>query len=98
MARFDVHRTRTGRLVLDCQSDLLRHLQSRFVVPLLAPTDLPTPARRLNPVFVIDGSQWVMATQFAAAVPARELVERVASLQDEEYAITTALDTLTSGW
>lgn len=98
MARFDVYRTRAGRLVLDCQSDLLRDLQSRFVVPLLTPADLPAPARRLNPVFLIDGAQWVMATQFAATVAVRELAERVTSLQDQDYAITTALDTLTSGW
>lgn len=98
MARFDVYRTRAGRLVLDCQSDLLRHLQSRFVVPLLTSQELPSPARRLNPIFLIEGTQWVMATQFAATVPVRELGDTVTSLRDQDYAITTALDTLTSGW
>lgn len=37
MAQFDVYRVRGNVLVLDCQSDLLSSLTSRFVVPLRGP-------------------------------------------------------------
>ncbi len=56
MARFDVYPYQGGQgLLLDVQADLLEHLNTRVVVPLL-PMDLtPKPARRLNPVFEING-------------------------------------------
>ena len=35
MAKFDVYRSIDGSMLLDCQSDLLRHLNKRFVAPLV---------------------------------------------------------------
>lgn len=56
MVRFDVYRGIGGAdLLLDCQSDLLRDLNTRFVVPLQLLENAPQPARRLNPVFEIEG-------------------------------------------
>ncbi|WP_121119875.1 CcdB family protein [Croceibacterium ferulae] len=50
MAKFDVYRMRQGGiLVIDCQADLLSGLNTRLVVPLLARSDAPQPAARLNP-------------------------------------------------
>ena len=49
MARFDVYRGTGGAdLLLDCQSDLLRDLNTRFVVPLQRPENAPQPARRVR--------------------------------------------------
>jgi toxin CcdB len=66
MARFDVYRGVGGAdLLLDCQSDLLRDLNTRFVVPLMRRETAPQPARRLNPIFRIEDHDYVMVTQFA---------------------------------
>ena len=99
MARFDVYRGIGGAdLLLDCQSDLLRDLNTRFVVPLQLPENAPKPARRLNPVFEIEGQSYVMVTQFAAAIALRERGSLVASLAAEDSAILNAVDMLISGY
>jgi toxin CcdB len=86
-----------GGLVVDCQSNLLSQLQSRFVAPLVAKADAPRPARRLNPTFVVDGVEHVMLTQFSAAIDCRLLGPVVESLADRSLEITDALDVLISG-
>jgi toxin CcdB len=96
MAQFDVHRLGDG-LVIDCQSDLLQQLDTRFVVPLISQADVPIVAQRLNPVFEIDGEEHVMLTQAAAAVRRRELGAVVTSLAERSFEITGALDVLLSG-
>ena len=98
MAQFDVHRlANASALVVDCQSNLLDHIDSRFVVPLLPLAASPPPARRLNPVFEIDGEDYVMLTQAASAVRRRELGAIIASLDARRLEITNALDLLISG-
>lgn len=98
MARFDVHRRPSGTgLLLDCQADLLGHLNTRFVVPLLPERDAPRPATRLNPLFEIGGERFVMVTQFAAAVHVRELGPAVLSLAGRDSEILNALDMLLTG-
>ena len=72
MPQFDIHRLADG-LVINCQSDLLEQIDSRFVVPLVPRMDAPKVAARLNPVFEIDGKDYVMLTQAATAVRRREL-------------------------
>ena len=99
MARFDVYRGTGGAdLLLDCQSDLLRDLNTRFVVPLQLPENAPLPARRLNPVFEIEGRPYVMVTQFAAAIALRECGPVVTSLANEYTTIMNAVDMLISGY
>lgn len=96
MAQFDVHRLGQG-LVIDCQSPLLDRLETRFVVPLVPVANAPKIAQRLNPAFRIDGEEYVMLTQAAAAIHRRELQVVVTSLADRSYEITGALDVLISG-
>ncbi|MEP9400665.1 CcdB family protein [Sphingomonas silueang] len=99
MARFDVMPRRHGQLlVVDCQADVLRHLPTRFVVPLLDPAEIPAPVTRLHPLVDVDGRRWVLATHLAAAVPLRELAAPVASLSAEQDRIVAALDFLLSGF
>ncbi|WP_235515062.1 CcdB family protein [Sphingomonas sp. Leaf25] len=83
---------------MDCQADGLGHLPTRFVIPLLVPADVPRPIARLNPLVTLDGSVLLVATHFAAAVPVRELGDRVASLADEQDRIVAAIDFLLSGF
>lgn len=98
VAQFDVLRlTSSDGLVVDCQSDLLADLNTRFVAPLLPRSVAPSPASRLNPPFSIGGDEYVLATQFAASVQCRELGEIVASLREQALTVVTALDVLISG-
>ena len=100
MAQFDVHPLTDeagGGLVVDCQSDLLDHIGSRFVVPLIPRADAPPPARGLNPVFTIESEDSVMLTQSASAVRRRHLGAPVRSLEDRRLEIVSALDMLISG-
>ena len=96
MAQFDAHTLGSG-LVIDCQSDLLGHLNTRVVVPLIPRAEAPTPARRFNPVFTVGGAEYVMDTQFVSAVERRHLGAVIASLADRSFEITDAFDVLLSG-
>lgn len=98
MSQFDVHRLNsTDTLVVDCQSELLDQLNTRFVVPLVPRDQTLKPAERLNPVFAIGGRDYVMVTQFAAAVERRELADVIFSLSDRSFEVVGALDVLISG-
>jgi toxin CcdB len=99
MAKYEVYRRRSGEgYLLDCQADLLGRLNTRFVVPLLPIREAPEPAARLNPLFELEGNSYVMATQFAAAVPVAELGEKAGSLRDQDTVILNAIDMLISGF
>jgi toxin CcdB len=98
MSQFDVHRLKSGAtLVVDCQSELLEHLSTRMVVPLISREQAPVQVASLNPLVSIDGQEFVMATQLAAAVLQRDLGNVVASLRDHSFEIVGALDVLFSG-
>jgi toxin CcdB len=98
MARFDVHVGARGKgYLLDCQADLLNHLETRVMVPLLPAAGLPA-ATRLNPVFEIEDASVVMSTQLIFAMPVGHLGRRVASLADEHPTIMNALDMLLTGY
>jgi toxin CcdB len=97
MARFGVYRIGTS-LVLDVQAELLDALATRVVVPLLAEDRAPKPIRDLNPVFEIEGTRCVMATQALAAVPVKELLRCGVSLSAHRDEITKALDILLTGF
>lgn len=98
MARFDLHRVK-GRAgyFLDCQADVLAHLNTRLVVPVQRPHLAPHPAARLNPRFAVEGEEHVMVTQFASALPTGELGPVIVSLAHEHDRIMTALDMLLTG-
>lgn len=99
MARFCVYENADGKgWLLDVQADLLNHLSTRVVVPLLPLKNAPTPAKTLNPVFEIDGKAYSMVTQFMAAVPATILKKPLASLELRRNEITAALDLLFQGF
>ena len=98
MARFDVYQMASGVYVLDCQSDLMDHYNTRFVVPLIAENAAPIAAERLNPIFNIGSANYVLCTQFAASVKQSELEVFILSLSHENDAIIGALDMLISGF
>ncbi len=96
MAQFEVYRLGSA-LVVDCQSDLLSQIDSRFVAPLVPRSDAPPAVSGLNPVLKIRGEDYVMLTQSAGAVRRRELGEVIASLAERSFEITNAIDVLVSG-
>lgn len=103
MARFSVYASPQGDTtlyLLDVQSDLLSDLDTRVVVPLrprnrFAAVKLPPD---LAPVFIIEGSEFLMETPKLAAVPARLLKTPIASLANESNRVIAALDFLIQGF
>ncbi|NRQ01156.1 CcdB family protein [Marinobacterium sp. xm-d-530] len=98
MARYDVYRLKDGGLVVDLQADLLDSLSTRVVAPLLDVGGAFKPAVSLNPVFAVDGEQRILAIQFLAAIPNRELQDYVCSLSSDEQIILKSIDMLFSGF
>jgi toxin CcdB len=97
MARFDVYELKNGRgLVLDCQSNLLSHFKSRFVVPLLQSDRAPRAIPRLTPEFEIEGRSLIMATHLALTIPVSAINRVVVSLAVHDVIIVGAIDTLTT--
>jgi toxin CcdB len=99
MARFDVYPMPNNRqgFVVDVQADLLDHLATRAVVPLLPLADIQTPIRDLNPILKIDGVPHVFAPQSIATVPVKVLGLAKMSLDREHVTLTRALDILLTG-
>lgn len=99
MARFDVYKNPDGMgCLLDVQADLLSHLNTRMVVPLLPLTFAPKPAQNLNPCFEVEGETLVMATQFMAAVPANILRTPITNIHPKRDEVVAAIDFLMQGY
>ena len=63
MPRFAVYANPEGPgYLLDVQANLLSHLNTRMVVPLLPKAQAPLPAQTLNPVFDVDGTAHMLVT------------------------------------
>lgn len=99
MSRFFVYKNPDGNgYLLDLQADLHGHLASRVVAPLLPVEDMPFYASTLNPVFEIEGTKVVMATQGMAAVPVLMLKQPIATLEHRRGEIVAATDLLFQGF
>ena len=91
-----MYRVRGNVLVVDCQSDLLSDLQTRFVVPLRRTEAVIV--KRLTPSVTIDGENLTMITTLARAIDVRDIEETVATLDAAQFEIKAALDMLISGY
>jgi toxin CcdB len=99
MARYDFYRIgESDGYLLDVQSDILEGLGTRVVVPLMPPEIAPLPARRLNPIFAVNGKDHVMVTQFVSAFSASELRHLEGNLSRHHDDIVAALDMLFQGF
>ena len=86
-------------LLLDVQSDLLRELQTRVVVPLGTASNLAKePISRLMPVLQFHGEAYVLVTPQLAGIARKELGAAVGTLADGRDAIVSALDFLVFGF
>ena len=101
MAQFDLHRNprrRTYPFLLDIQDDLLSQLATRVVVPLTSLKSYGAkPITRLNPITVVDSTEYVLVFQELAAIPASALGRKVASLEGQRSEIVAAIDFLFTG-
>ena len=98
MARFSVYRAPQGDgYLLDVQADIMRHLNTRVVVPLIALGSAPKPARSLNPIFVFNDVEYSMVTQFMAAVHTGVLKHEIANAAARRDEIVNAIDLLLQG-
>ncbi|NML07263.1 CcdB family protein [Sphingomonas sp. G-3-2-10] len=98
MAKFDIYRTTDGTMLLDCQSDVLAHLNTRFVVPLASPDNAVQVDQRLTPLLHVAGEELLMLTHFAAALPVTALGRLTGSAADQDFTVSNALDMLISGY
>ncbi|MBR0553042.1 CcdB family protein [Sphingomonadaceae bacterium LXI357] len=85
-------------LVVDMQSDLIDHFDTRFVIPLVRPGDGNQVIDRLTPPFAMARQRRIPAPQDAGAVHKANLGPAVASLAHRDPEITAALDMLISGF
>jgi toxin CcdB len=98
MARFSVYPDADGGgYLLDVQADIMRHLNTRVVVPLMPLGKAPKPATSLNPLFVIDDIEHSMVTQYMAAVPTSILKRETLNVADRRDDIVNAIDLLLQG-
>lgn len=99
MAKFDVCKGPDGdHYLLDVQSDILDILATRVVVPLIPSDQVLNAAKRLNPIFELDGVTVVMASQHIATVPRAILKTPIVNLKNEFAQISRALDMVFQGF
>ena len=104
MAQWDVYANSSAAsraevpYFVDVQSDLLRGVPTRFVMPLTRPgrnlSGLPS---RMSPQFEVGGIRLLLVPQEAGPIDSRMLKRPVASLRAESHLIVDALDAVISG-
>lgn len=100
MARFDVYLNPDKSeqalipFYLDVQSDYIKGLQTRIVVPLWRAGELVSGVEQLNPSFEVAGQSVVMDTPSLGAIPISVLAKKVDSLAAEQLQIQNALDAI----
>lgn len=73
------------------QSDLISGLASTVVAPLVPKPNM-IGAGRLNPILVVDGREFWLATHELFAVDRRMLRQSIASVSEQRDAIMSAID------
>ena len=102
MAQFDVYANPSAAsreavpYLVDVQSGLLEHFNTRLTMPLLRSPAGRLPGR-LAPRLQVNGEDLVLYAHQAAVVERRLLKKRVASLAGHAAQIVDALDTVISG-
>jgi toxin CcdB len=99
MSQFDVYAGvgRSGRLVVDLQSNILGPMATRIVAPLFQQSETPV-LSELTPMVRLDGHELVVMIPLMASIPVRELQRPVGSLTSDQDVIKRALDVLFLGF
>lgn len=104
MAQFSVHKNKNPKtrvafpFLVNVQSDLLRDLRTRVVVPLVKQTVIgKKPIRDLTPLVDVEGQKYVMLIPQLAGIALSDLGAEVGSVASSRNAIVAALDFLVTG-
>jgi toxin CcdB len=101
VAQFDVYENtspdskETVPYLLDVQHDLLKHLKTRVVIPIVNEN---MPITHLNPIVQIEEKRWMLSTQEMAGIPIDILGKRVISLMQNRDDIVHAIDFMITGF
>jgi len=100
MAKFDVYGLSSlpTPFLIDLQDDIIDNLSTRVVAPLIPADEVHKKIRILNPVIDVNGEEYVMMTHLLAAIPASELLTKVANMTKQRDDIIAALDFLFTGF
>ena len=84
--------------LLNVQSDLIKEMETRVMIPLLPLRRGCTPTiSALTPVLAVNGTEHVLMTPLMAGMSAADLGTAVTDLATERSAIIASLDLLISG-
>ncbi|HEU4653397.1 MAG TPA: CcdB family protein [Steroidobacteraceae bacterium] len=84
--------------LVDIQSDLLRDLKTRVVVPLVKVTALSKKSiQHLTPIVEVDGQKYLMLMPQLAGVSAKDLGPPVSDVSKHRNVIVGAIDFLVTG-
>ena len=104
MAQFSVHKNKNPKtraafpFLVNVQSDLLRDLRTRVVVPLVKQTTIgKKPMKDLTPVVDVEGHKYLMLTPQLAGIAVSDLGAEVGSVASSRDEIVAALDFLVTG-
>jgi len=104
MAQFSVHKNKNPKTksaypyLVDVQSDLLRDLRTRVVVPLAKYNALgKKPIKNLTPVVDVERQKYVMLVPQMAGIPVTDLGPEVASVAQRRDEIVASIDFLITG-
>ncbi len=101
MAQFDVYKNPNKKsnkeipFLLDIQSDILKDLKTKVVVPLILNTKAIT---HLNPIFTIEDEQVMMSTAELASISMDNIGEKVCNIEDKRTNIINAIDFMITGF
>jgi toxin CcdB len=104
MAQFDVYvnndldSQKLYPYLIDVQTDLLGHLPTHVVIPLLHSSNIKKPIPILNPIFKISDTLVYMSTPQLVGISGNLLSSKVCSLAENRSEIIAALDLLFNGF
>lgn len=104
MTQFAVHANKNPKtkgtypFLIDVQSNLLRDLSTRVVVPLIKHAAFgKRPIRNLTPIVELEGQKFVMLVPQLAGIAASDLGPAIATVAQQRDEVVAALDFLVTG-
>lgn len=99
VAQFDLYRRRgEPGYLLNVQHDVVDHLPTRLVIPVLPASDAPRAFRGINLQIEIGGVAHTVFPHYVAAFPRVELGRPVGNLASQRDALLQAFDLLLTGF
>ena len=103
MSQFDIYQNpnpaskKKFPYLIDVQANLLSHLSTRIVIPLMLSSKIKHPIKHLMPHFSIEEISVTLITSELTTVSTRILNKKIDSLQHKRNEIIAAIDFLFTG-